>query len=433
MFKIYRFFFSFLLFCSPLCFSQPGANTVVLSKNEPLFSTRNGRALGNIALSIEVKSLDTNPKQFYLVIGERNSDILESGKTERSLWIFNKKFTLNELKKETKNQNFNLEARDFREFEPFFDSSTKFDMKSWEELRRQTRYTFYADGDPGREVSLRLRFYLASKDRKTTNIEDDARVSLSFTIPQPTPTTTASTTQRQTTPTTTQSPQQNAYSAPPPQTSRPQSYEPGGVVLAETVGAQQAAAKSEKEAAAAQQQLLAQQEIAQRQRTDDVNVQITVKNKEIAAILFEIELMSDSKKRKVTKNEVDSLELNIVKLKKEVDLLDRGYTDILLKDPTIQDKFTKFSTDQVRATKMLEDIREQKLGSKNMLGTIGIIAGIVMMVALLLLQIVRPMLTKKQQQKTAQMQQKMQMGGSQAKNVGSAVGKIDSSMKGIKI
>ena len=424
------FLYIFLLYC-PACFFMT-ASDIVLEKKETLYSTKNGRPIGDISLSIEAKSVDSNPKEFYLIIGDKNTDIVEGGKSNRSLWFFNRKITLNDLKKEVKSQDINLDAKGYRELEPLSDTGIKFEMRNWNELKRQTKYMFSVDAPIGREVILKLHFYVASADKKTTTIDDDARITVSFTVPSPE--SLAAGQPRTASPApTAQSPAQNRTQSPSPNYS-PQNDQGGVVNLSETIGSQQQGMREDETSDADLQKQLQAQALAQAEelnkRKEEVDVLITVKNKEMASLLIDLEELVASK-RKIPAKELDSIELVLSEMRKRVEFLDRGYTDVLLKDEAIQNKFTKFSSDQTVASKQLAEIRGKATSTKDLLMKIGIIAGVVMMFVMLLMQILRPFLSKKKMAKLQAAQMKMMQGQSQVKGVGSSATSIQSTISKI--
>jgi len=425
--------FSHIILFSLLFYSQAGlvmmASNIVVEKKETLYSTKNGRAVGDVSLSIEVKSVETNPKEFYLIIGERNNDnIVDGGKANRSLWIFNKKISFNNLKKEAKDQDINLDSKGYRDLEPFSDASIKFDMKSWNEMKRQTKYAFSVNSPVGSEVILKLHFFLATVEKKTTTIDDDARVTLVFTVPQTE--SMADAQPRSTSPTTAQSQSQNRAQSQPANAQSPN--EQGVVNLSERIGSQpqqQAMPADEIPEADRQKDTQAQAEEFQK-RTDDLNLFITVKNKEMTSLLLDIEELSTGK-RKIPPKELDSIELVLTEMRKKVEYWDKGYTDILLKEQTIQDKFTKFSSDQTIAIRQLTELRGKTSSPKDLLMKIGIISAVFMMLVMLLMQILKPFLSKKKMAKLQAAQMKMMQGQSQAKGIGSSATNIQSTISKI--
>ena len=430
MSRLKHIFLYVILFYSQACFLLT-AGDIILVKKETLYSTKNGKQIGDLSLSVEVKSVESSQKEFYLIIGERNSDkIIEGGKSNKSLWIFNKKISFNNVKKEAKNQDINLDAKGYHDLEPFTNSNITFDIKSWNEMNRQSKYAFTVDAPAGREVVLKLHFFLATVEKKVTTIDDDARVTIAFTVPQPG--TSASATQTQPASTTTASSTvpaattSSAATSSAPQ-SQPQNRTPAQspndqrevVNLSERISSQpQVARTNEQPDAERQRELKAQAEELQK-RTEDLNLFITVKNKEMASLLLDIEELSTTK-RKISAKEIDSIELVLSEMRKKVEYWDKGYTDILLKEEPIQDKFTKFSSDQTIAMKQLAEIRGKTSSPKDMLMKIGIFAAVFMMVVMLLMQILKPFLSKKKMAKLQATQMKMMQGQSQIKGIGSS-------------
>ena len=437
-----------LLFYSQACFLMT-AGDILLVKKEKLYSTKNGRQIGDLSLSVEVKSVESNKKEFYLIIGERNSDnIVEGGKAGRSLWIFNKKISFNNVKKDAKNQDINLDSKGYQDLEPFTDTGAQFDIKSWNEMKRQTKYQFSVDAPAGRKVVLKLHFFLATVDKKVTTIDDDARVTIEFTIPQPESNTAAqppTQTQQQSQPTSAATAVSSSQLQSQPQQqqqqqtqNRPQSPSPYAqspndqreVVLSERLNPIPPGGRTtEMPDLERQREMKAQAEELQK-RTEDLNLFITVKNKEMASILLDIEELSTTK-RKIPAKELDSIELVLSEMRKKVEYWDKGYTDILLKEEAIQDKFTKFSSDQTIAMKQLSEIRGKTSSPKDMLMKLGIFAAVFMMLVMLLMQILKPFLSKKKMAKLQAAQMKMMQGQSQVKGVGSGVTNIQGTISKI--
>jgi len=150
----------------------------------------------------------------------------------------------------------------------------------------------------------------------------------------------------------------------------------------------------------------------------------------MASLLLDLEELNTSK-RKIQAKELDSIELILSEMRKKVEYWDKGYTDILLKEEAIQDKFTKFSSDQTIASKQLAEMRGKVTSPKDLLMKIGIIAGVAMMFVMLLMQILRPFLSKKKMAKLQEKQMKMMQGQSQIKGVGGSATNIQSTISKI--
>jgi len=175
-----------------------------------------------------------------------------------------------------------------------------------------------------------------------------------------------------------------------------------GVSQAQETGAGQSEEdkkKKEEEDAKKLAQALEEERI---QRTSDLNVFITVKNKEIASLLNEIEELSQNKK--TTVKTFDSLELVVNEMGKKVEYWDKGYTDILLKEEAIQDKFLKFVSDKTTALKMLAEEKQSRTGLPKWLTPFAVAAGVFMMGAMFVMQIVSRIKAKKQMLKAMQAQ-----------------------------
>jgi len=326
------------------------ADEPFFTKTETLYSIKSGNSIGDLLFSIEVKSLDANPKEFNLIIGDKGNDILGSDENKKTLWIFNKNINASDLKKDLKNRDYPLDVKDIREFVPFCENGIRFDLKDWEEIKRQTKFPFYVNGSFGEKITLRLHFYIASKTKKKTVIEDEAKVKLEFTIPS---------------------------------TQKEKKQEGDLISLTERAGS-----PSAEETQKQQEDSLKQAQEKERiQRTNAVDVFITEKNKEVTSLLDEINRLASAKDAKITKNTIDSLGVVAEELRKKVDYWDKGYTDILLNDESLQDKFTKFNTDQSTISRKLEDLSQQQVEKKNWMIYVGVGLGVLMLGGMFFMQI----------------------------------------------
>ena len=355
------------LFFPTCCLFAATVGDIIHSSKETLYSTRNGKSLGEISLSIEVKSLDANQKEFYLIIGEKSGDIIKG----KRLWIFNKKISLNEFKRQLKNNDNSLEIKDFREFVAFSENDIKFEIKNWAEITKQSKYAFSTNAALGEEVTLKLHYYTATKDKKKYTLDDDAVITLAFRLPA------------------------NNKPAGKPETINAAA---GGSQAQGGGGGMSEEDQKKKEEEDAKKQA----EAERIQRTNDLDVFITVKNKEIASLLNEIEEFANDKKSTV--KPFDSLELVVNEIAKKVDYWDKGYTDILLKEEAIQDKFMKFGTDRTIALKMIAEAKQERTGFPSWLLPVGVAAGILMMGFTFIMQIVGRIKAKKQMMKAMKAQ-----------------------------
>jgi len=361
--------FAFLLFLfSQVCFVLK-ADESFFTKTETLYSVKNGNSIGDLQFNIEIKSIDANPKAFYLIIGDKGNDIVGSGENMKTLWIFNKNVNASDLKKDLKSKDYPLDVKDIREFVPFCENGIRFDLKDWEEIKRQTKFPFYINASSGDKIALRLHFYIASKTKKRTIIEDEAKIKLEFTIP-------------------------SALKEKKQEGDVISLTERAGNLSAEEIQKQQA--DSLKQA----------QENERIQRTNAVNVFITEKNKEITSLLDEINRLASAKDAKISKNTIDSLGTVAEELRKKVDYWDKGYTDILLNDESLQDKFTKFNTDQSTISKKLENLSQQQAEKKNWMIYVGVGLGVLMLGGMFSMQIWNMAKMKRQLRKQQKMMDK---------------------------
>ena len=368
----------FFLFCPVFFYIATGEP--VLKKKETLYSTKNGNPIGELSISIEAKNADPKNKEYYLIVGEKVNEIIDTKGDKKSLWVFNKKMSANELKKDFKNKDIQAEVKDIGEFTPFCENGIRFDLRDWEEIKRQTRLTFHITASPGEKMTLQLRFYVATKDKKKMVIDDEAKVKLEFVIP---------------------SAKKEVVQGGNTQGGNKQeekTSEESLLSITEKLSAD-AAKRSERQADSLKQ-VQEQERIV---RTDQLNIFITEKNKEIISLQEEVNEMLANPKNKVAAGTIDSLEAVVGELRKKVDYWDKGYTDILLNDESLQDKFTKFSTDQMIASKRIAELRQQQSQKVNWLMYFGIGSGVLMLGGMLFMQIWNPIKMKKQLKKQQQM------------------------------
>ena len=338
------FFVVSLLF---LCGSMMGEP--VFTKKETLYSTKNGSSIGELTLSIEPKSANARNNEWYLIIGDKSNSILSD--ENKSLWIFSKKVNASSFRRDLRSRDYPLDVRDLSEFAPFCENDIRFDLKEYEEIRKQTQLSFYINASPGEKVTLRLVFYTSTKDKKRTLIEDEAKVRIEFEVPN--------------------------YAEIAKTKAAEEEREL--ITLNEKIDFE-AAAKKREEMAADSVKLV--EEEGKEQRVTLLNSFISDRNTEINILNGEVDVLI-ANKTKVEKLTIDSLETVVDELKKKVDYFEKGYTDILLTDITIHDKFSKFNTTHGITTKKIAELRQQqnpmsgvmKYAQENLIMTIVIAVG----------------------------------------------------------
>ena len=318
----------FLLCFAGHCFGQI-TQAPVFSQKETLYSTKNGSAIGDLLLSIEPKG----DNEWMLIIGDKGNKFFES-RTERTLWIFNKKVDANTFKRDMRNRDYPVEVKDLSDFSPFCENGIRFELKDWEEITRQTQVSFFINASAGQIVTLRLVFYSSSQDnRKRTTIDEEAKVKIEFTIPDP-----AALAQ-----------QQRAVQA---------AQEAELISLTEKIDYEAAAQQRE----AMREDSILQAEIANRgERVILVNSFISERNREINALQEEVNALLEDKKTKVGDATVDSLKAIASVMKERVDYWENGYSDILLTAEEIHDKFSKFRIAHTLTLKKIDDLKLQQL------------------------------------------------------------------------
>ena len=302
----------------------------VFTKKETLYSTKSGSPIGDLTLSIEAKNADAKNNEWYLIIGDKSSNnIINSNDDSKTLWVFSKRVNANGFKRDLKNRDYPIEVRDLNEFAPFCENGIRFDLKEWEEIRKQTQLSFFINASPGQTVTLRLVFYTSSKDKKRTLIEDEAKVKIEFVVPD------------------------LATLA-----KKNEAAQEGELIsLTEKID-YEAAAKIREEREADSLKLAETEEMGQ--RIILLNTFITERNNEMNYLHYEVNSLLIDKENKVSSIRIDSFEMVADELKKKVDYWEKGYTDILLTDESIHDKFTKFGTTHGLTSRKLVELRQQQ-------------------------------------------------------------------------
>lgn len=387
------FFSVLLLFCCRFCFCNTTGEPV-FTKKETLYSTKSGNPIGELTLSIEAKGGKTKNNEWHLTIGDNSGNLINAGHNagnNKTLWIFSKKTNAGRFKKDLKNRDYALEVKDLSEFLPFCENGIRFDLKEWEEIRKQTQRSFFINAASGEKVTLRLVFYTSSKDKKRTLIEDEAKVKIEFVVPDP-------------------------ASLARKNEAKQQQQEDELISLTEKID-YEAAAKIREEREADSVKLAEVEDLGR--RTGILNSFITERNNEINTLQSEVNALFGDKKNKVETSKIDSFETVVEELKKKVDYWEKGYTDILLTDEAIHDKFSKFGTSHGLTVKKIAELRQQQnplsgvtqYVQENWLLSIGIAAGLLILMKLLY-SLSRKLLSKAKNSFT----QKMKKAKENAKN-----------------
>ena len=364
-------FLLLICFC-PFSFSKT-ADLPVYSKKETLYSTKSGSSIGKLLLSIEPKNVNTKNNEWVLIIGDNGSKFFESNK-EKTLWIFNKKLNASTFKRDMRNRDYPIEVKDLTELMPFCENGIRFDVKEWDELRNQTHVPFYINASPGQIVTLRLVFYIASSDAKRTTIEDEAKVKIEFEIPDP------STLQMQ------------SQSLTQTQTQM-QAQQGGGAAGAGGLAAMPEKIDYEEDARireARREDSIMKAEAANRvQRVALLNAFITERNREVNDLQQEVNALLADKKTKVEGQVIDSIATVADEMVNRVDYWEKGYSDILLSEEGIHDKFSKFRIAHTLTLKKIDELKQQQKPysmvldymKNNMLKSLGIgVGGLVFLV-----------------------------------------------------
>jgi hypothetical protein len=327
-------FILFLLYFVEAGFGQ--TQKVFFSKKETLYSTKNGNAIGEVLLSIAAKSATPTNDEWLLIIGSQAGKIVEA-RNETTLWIFNNKTNVNQFKRDLKNQDYPVEVKGMTEFMPFCENGIRFVLKDWDELRKQTQLSFFINASSGEKVTLRLVFYSATSDKKRITIDDEAKVKLEFEIPD-----------------------LSSLGNQVRQTSG------GGAQGGETINLTE---KITPEAAAAAAKLLEERRedalaqvnaVDRGQRIALLNSFISERNRELGLFQEDVNALLVDKKTKVSESTIDSLATIADEMKNRVDYWENGYSDILLTEEAVHDKFSKFRIAHALTSKKINELRQQQ-------------------------------------------------------------------------
>jgi len=385
------------LFCFfTFCFGQTNEDPFY-SKKETLYSTKSGLPIGELLLSIEPKTTNPNNSEWILTIGDKGEKFFDTP-NEKTLWIFNQKKNVNQFVKDLKNRDYLLEVKGIKELMPFSENGVPFDMRDWDELRKQTQVTFTAKGPPGEKVTLRLVFYTASSDKKKTTITDEAKLRIVFEIPKITA---------------------GGVVQPQGQGSNVVTLDrqtPGGAAGGGAGGAQPDADEEIDPSIleAHRQDSIQRAEAANReQRIVLLDAFITERNREIGLLQNEVNKYIDDKENRVNESTIDSLVTVADEMKNKVDYWENGYSDILLADEAIHDKFSKFRITHTLTLKKLDELKQLQKPynfilefiKSNLLLSLGIVVGgaVFLKFFLKLLKKLQSMIKSKINQKVSKM------------------------------
>ena len=329
-----------------LCFIEAGFSQAYqepfFSKKETFYSTKNGNAIGEVLLSIAPKTAATSNNEWVLIIGSPTGKIIET-RTETTLWIFNNKTNVNQFKKDLKSKDYPVEVKGFNEFAPFCENGIRFTLKEWDELRKQSQLSFYLNASPGEKVTLRLVFYTATSDKKRITIDNEAKVRIEFEIP-------------------------DLSAAGNNQARRTGGGGGGGGAQGGEVISLTEQITPEARAAAAAKLLEDQDEddleggdpADRGQRIALLNAFITERQREMTLFQGDVNALLEDKSTKVSESTIDSLSTIANELKNRVDYWENGYSDILLTEESIHEKFSKFRVAHTLTVKKISELKQQQ-------------------------------------------------------------------------
>ena len=374
------------LFClTPFCFCNAAES--VYSKKETLYSTKNGSRIGDLLLTIEPKNNSPSNNEWVLIIGDKGNPFFDS-RTERSLWIFNKKLNANTFRRDMRNRDYPVDIKDINEFMPFCENGIRFEIKDWDELSRQTQVTFFLNASQGQTVTLRLVFYTSYIDKKRTTIDDESKVRIEFVVPD----LTARANQMQ----------QSGGSGGSGGTQ-------GGEVISLTEKIDYDAVAKFRE----EQQANSLSEEDRDERIALLNSFISERNREINEFQEQVNILLADNETKVTESTIDSLTTIANEMKNRVDYWENGYSDILLTEETIHDKFSKFRIAHTLSLKKIDELKQRQnpfygileFAKNNILLTVGAgVGGLILLKLLLsLFKKLKSMIKSKINQKISKM------------------------------
>jgi len=348
------------------CFGESDDGSVYSNK-ETLYSTKNGIPIGDLLLTVEPKNPNAITSEWVLTIGDKGEKFFDT-QNEKTLWIFNQKQNVSKFVKDLKNRDYSLEVKGIKDLMPFSENGIQFELRDWDELRKQTQVTFIAKASPGEKVTLRLVFYTASSDKKKTTITDEAKLRITFEVPR--------------------------FITRNNQGQGGSQRQGGGneVTLERKAagGAGSAGYPNEPEEidpqileAHRQDSIMRAEAASKEQRRALLESYIVDRNYEIGLLQNEVNTYLEDKQTKVSELTIDSLITVVGELKNKVDYWENGYSDILLTDEAIHDKFSKFRIAHALTVKRLDELKEaQKPYSgildfikNNLLLSLGIVIG----------------------------------------------------------
>ena len=345
--------------CWLLCFSNTLSGESFFTKEETLFSSRTGKPLANLILS--VSSQPDNPGEYVLNISNTQSSNIQS------IWIFEQRTSAELLKKSDPS----IEVQNINEFSAFCGSrEVRFELTKWRKITTSLKVPFSTTVSEGKDIKLRLYFYAASQKKKKTIIEDEAFIGLEFTLSS-------------------QAGKENEKSNENSSTT---------LRVDTSLGSARVLTPEEIEEKARQREdSIKQVEI------QELNSFISKKNEEIDALLLSTYKLTDSK-RTIGKGTVDSLETIANQLKEEVDFQKSGAGNLIPKEKGLMQQFVSFSTKHTEALKKIGELRKKE---PNWLIYIGAGMGILLLGGMLFMQIWNPIKLKRQQKKQQQEQQRL--------------------------
>jgi hypothetical protein len=240
-----------------------------------------------------------------------------------------------DFRRDMRSRDYPVEIRDISEFMPFCENGIRFELKDWEELRRQTQVSFFINASPGQTVTLRLVFYASSQDnRRRTTIDDEAKVRIDFEIP-------------------------DLAALAKQQTAVPAAAQQEGELISLTERIDPAAAARLREAQQQEEALLQAEGANRGQRIALLNSFINERNRETTELQNEVNELLDNK-AKVDEFKIDSLELVADEIRKKVDFWENGYADILLTEEGIHDQFTRLRLALTATSKKIAELKQQQ-------------------------------------------------------------------------
>ncbi|MCL2041720.1 MAG: hypothetical protein FWG84_06755 [Bacteroidales bacterium] len=360
------------------CFFNKAAAQPFFTEEKPLHSTINGKEIAKLTFSVEQKK----PDEYILTIENKQN----SSTTE--IWIFHKNATASKGKL----SGYPWEVEGVNSVLPFCSGgAVNVPLTETKNVRSKETLSLSGALAEGKTVTLNMNFYIVSKSKKKTVLNNYAKVNLTFTIPD------AKSAGKSRRPKDPKSPQGgdddkpvttlaiDTDLAPPP--SDPQTATPDEI----------------EEARQRKTDSLLQIQIA------DLDAFISEKNLAIEDQLAKINELLETRSEKVEESLITPIEKEIKRLQKNVGF--RENTPAIAENESLRDKFSEFSLMYEEAEDGIRQLRQEppKPEPINWALYIGLALGGFMVIGMFGMQIFNQIKIKRQQRRQQKaMEQEME-------------------------